>query len=194
LPRVRLLLALAVTALVLSGCFGTGSGGRSRPGTTSEPGGSPTSSACGDAADATLDLQGPGHYRLAAANERDGAGQRTVRWDLRVEDACQATDATARVQAATGPPPQDCPEVALRASVTTGLTEAEVPLSGDAVRSGQATFRPARPDLASGPGTFIVSLAASLASTGVEVRDHECLEATLHSLHLEAGYARAWAA
>lgn len=177
-------LSVFALALLLAGCLGSGPDDVG-PSTTSTG----SDEACGASQQREASEQAPGLAARSAANEYDAAGgNRTVRWDLVVEGACQDASATAQVTATLTTPPQDCPDVALRGTVSTGVSETEIPLSEGETRSGSRDFTPQRTDLGEGAGTFVVSLAATMESQGFAPHDEQCLDATLASFRLAADF------
>lgn len=119
-------------------------------------------------------------------------GNRTWRWDLQVDDACQGEDASVSVDVRPGQRLEGCGAATFYASATSGLGEREIELAGDGgVLHGQATVTPARPDLQAGNGSFVVSLAVTLPSSGLELQDEQCLDAAVNGFTLAASFARA---
>ncbi|MEA3135977.1 MAG: hypothetical protein QOC71_258, partial [Thermoplasmata archaeon] len=103
-------LALAILAtFAVAGCLGSGPddvGGRATPSGPAE---------CSAAQAPALDAQPPGLASHAAANQYDeAAGERTWRWDLVVDGACQL-EATAHASVEVGTPPEYCAPPRLRA-------------------------------------------------------------------------------
>jgi hypothetical protein len=145
---------------------------------------------CGDAGDASLERSSPG-LAEGAAHDDVAEGNRTVRWDVAVADACQARPAHAFVEARLGAKAAGCSDVDLRASASTGLSELRIDLLGESVQQGVLAFDPRRPDLTPGPGSFTLSLAATMASAGSALDDHRCLDAAVQGFTLRATYARA---
>ena len=179
-------LLVVVSMLALAGCLGSGPDGDAGPGPSSS---SAASGPCGASEDRDESFEPPGLAGRAAADDQDEAsGNRTLRWDLVVEGACQEASATASVTATLAEPPQDCPDLDLRATVATGLSEQPIALSEGALRTGSVAFTPQRTDLGEGAGSFVVSLAVTMASEGFGPHDDQCLDATLSSFRLAADY------
>ena len=146
---------------------------------------------CGDDTDLRRDGAPP---RLAdqANSTLEEGGNRTWRWDLQVDDACQGKDGSVSVDVRPGQRLDGCGEATYYASVTSGLSEREIELAGDGgVLHGQATVTPARPDLQQGNGSFVVSLAVTMASSGLQLQDEQCLDAALDGFTLAASFRRA---
>lgn len=145
---------------------------------------------CGPGDAARLDEASPGLANRAASMTEE-AGNRTWRWDFQVDDACQAQDASVAVDVRPGQRLEGCGAVTYYASVTSGVSEREIDLGGESVLHGQATVTPARPDLQAGNGSFVVSLAATMPTSGLELQDEQCLDAAVNGFTLHAAFARA---
>jgi hypothetical protein len=175
---------VTVLCLVLSaavaGCLGSGG---DRAGDGGDPEGA--TGGCGSATHRERSETSP--VLAKADSDVPEGGNRTLRWDLAVDQACQASGASVRVEARMEDPPQNCPPLGLRASVTAGLQEHDIALAGDHDLGGTATVTPAREDLGEGPGRFVVSLSATFRTTA-EAQDNECLDATLTSIGLFADF------
>ncbi|HUR61014.1 MAG TPA: hypothetical protein VM286_01450 [Candidatus Thermoplasmatota archaeon] len=178
LLAVLLLVAVLVLGLVLAGMSGW-FGPKASSAATSE---------CGDAKDGTFTAQSPRIASQAAVADTDTDGNRTVRWDLTIAGACPSEEATLTVTAQTSPAPQECPPVELRASVTTGLTETPIPLTGEDTHTGTLTLMPRPADLGKGPGSLVLSLTARSASRGLAALDDACLDAVVKEIGLKATY------
>jgi hypothetical protein len=185
-PCFRIALFAAAVAL-LAGCLGSGPDG-GRRGTETD---GDDADLCGARDEQSRSESPPGLARRADADTPSEAdGNRTLRWDLAVDGACQEEQATVSVQVTLGEPPADCPAVAWRASVTTALSERDLALAGTTTLQGSETFRPSRTDLGAGPGSYVLSLSATFADRSA-LQDEACLDAQVQGLQLATSYALA---
>lgn len=178
-----LIVGCVAALAVLAGCLGSGpDGGRDRD-TTSSGG-------CGAEDEQSRSESPPGLARRADS-DTTSSGNRTLRWDLAVASACQDEQATASVQVTLNPEIlQDCPAVAWRASVTTGLSEDDIELTGTNTLQGTQAFQPRRPDLGVGVGSYVVSLSATFTDRSA-LQDEACLDGLVQAFQLATSYTLA---
>lgn len=174
---------VVLSGMLLAGCLGSGSCGASC-GADDDPVQAP----CAAMQTEQRHEQAPGLSQRATAMIRED-GNRSWRWDLLVADVCPQQGGTAGADLIQSGAPDNCPTVTLRATLTTGVTEAVIALEGETRQQGHVTFTPQRPDLGPGPATVAVSLTARLVATGLDAQDEQCLDAQLPSFALWATFA-----